>query len=223
MPVRRQHPLVAFTLASCAALSAALCAAPVHAQVPGAHAVTASPDADTALRWVLDAEDHQGLPFAIVDKKAARIHVYAASGAPLGTAPVLLGSAPGDEGLAAPLHGRDPRSLTAAERTTPAGRFETQPGRNLQGEAIVWLDYGAALAIHRLRPAPAHERRPQRLASPRPEDHRISLGCVVVPVAFYEQVVAPSLGRQRGVVYVLPESRSVASIFAVDAATARLD
>jgi hypothetical protein len=210
MPVRHQRLLVAISLVLCAALA--------RAQSPA----VASADAQVALQWVLDIDDHQGRPFAIVDKKAARIHVYAASGAPLGTSPVLLGSAPGDQGLAAPLQGRDPRSLTPAERTTPAGRFETQPGRNLQGEAIVWLDYGAALAIHRLRPAPARERREQRLVSPSPEDHRISLGCVVVPVAFYEQVIAPTLGRERAVVYVLPESRSVASIFAVDEAAAGL-
>lgn len=218
MPVRRQRLLVAISFA----LHFAWCAALAQAQPPIESHAPASADAEVALRWVLDVEDHQGRPFAIVDKKAARIHVFAASGAPLGTAPVLLGSAPGDQGLAAPLQGRDPRSLTSAERTTPAGRFETQPGRNLQGEAIVWLDYGAALAIHRLRPAPAHERREQRLASPVPEDHRISLGCVVVPVAFYEQVIAPTLGRERAIVYILPESRSVASIFADDEAAARL-
>ena len=32
-------------------------------------------------------------------------------------------------------------------------------------------------------------------------------GCVVVPVAFYQAVVQPLLGSQRGVVYVLPEHR----------------
>jgi len=38
------------------------------------------------------------------------------------------------------------------------------------------------------------------------------IGCIVVPVDFYEQVVAPSLGSQRGVVYVLPETASLASM-----------
>ena len=54
-----------------------------------------------------------------------------------------------------------------------------------------------------------------------PEDRRISLGCVVVPVAFYESVIAPTLGQSRGVVYVLPESRPAREMFdtamAVDA------
>jgi hypothetical protein len=210
MPSRRQRPLVAISLVLCLAAAGAGASADVPAGP--------SADARLALQWVLERDDHRQRPFAIVDKKAARIHVYAASGAPLGDAPVLLGATPGDSGLDAPLGTRDPRRLTAAERTTPAGRFEAQPGRNLQGEAIVWLDYGAALAIHRLRPAPAHQQRELRMRSARVDDHRISLGCVVVPVAFYEQVVAPTLGRQPAVVYILPESRSVTSMFASAAA-----
>ena len=40
-------------------------------------------------------------------------------------------------------------------------------------------------------------------------DNRSTLGCVVVPVAFYLDVVEPLLGRSSGVVYVLPETGSV--------------
>jgi hypothetical protein len=108
---------------------------------------------------------------------------------------------------------RIPGRPSLDERTTPAGRFASEPGRNDKGEPIVWIDYQASLAIHRLRAAPAAERRPERLASPAAEDKRISLGCVVVPVEFYEAVVAPSLGRGRGVVYVLPESRPARALF----------
>jgi hypothetical protein len=35
----------------------------------------------------------------------------------------------------------------------------------------------------------------------------------VVPVAFYESVVEPLLGKARGVVYVLPETQSVQELF----------
>ena len=73
------------------------------------------------------------------------------------------------------------------------------------GEDIVWIDYEASLAIHRLRPSAPAERRPQRLASESPGDKRISFGCVVVSPEFFEQVVQPSLGHERGLVYVLPE------------------
>jgi hypothetical protein len=55
--------------------------------------------------------------------------------------------------------------------------------------------------------------REARLASPTPEDNRASLGCVVVPAAFYDSVVEPMLGHGRAVVYVLPETRPVRELF----------
>ena len=98
-------------------------------------------------------------------------------------------------------------------RTTPAGRFVSRPGRNLSGEEVVWFDHDAGLAIHRLRPNAAHATRLQRLEAGRPDRRRVSAGCVVVPVAFYEKVVAPTLGRGRGVLYVLPEVRMPEDVF----------
>jgi len=172
----------------------------------------ASPEARLATRWILDHHDNQGKPFAVVDKKAAQLRIHAADGRLIGSSPALLGLTPGDTAIADIAH-RAPSSLRPFERTTPAGRFESQPGRNLHGEDIVWLDYAASLAIHRLRPAAPAERRAQRLASASPADNRISLGCVVVPVAFYEQVVAPVLGQARAVVYVLPEDQPVRGYF----------
>ncbi len=171
-----------------------------------------SPDARYAAAWVLDAADHEGRPFAVVDKRDARIYVFDAAGRLLGASAVLLGLAPGDDSLP-DIAQRAPAGLAPAERTTPAGRFASQPGHNHLGEDIVWIDYDASLAIHRLRPAPAQEQRPERLASPSSDDNRISLGCIVVPVAFYDAVLAPGLGRQRGVVYVLPEARPVQAMF----------
>jgi hypothetical protein len=102
-----------------------------------------------------------------------------------------------------------------ADRTTPAGRFVTEPGRNLDGEDVVWFDYGAGLAIHRLRAGSSFDARTQRLASDRPQDHRASAGCVVLPVGFYEQVIAPAFGQRRGVLYVLPEVRPMHELFAL--------
>jgi hypothetical protein len=71
---------------------------------------------------------------------------------------------------------------------------------------VVWIDYDSALAIHRLRPGPSQQHRATRLASADPKARRVSAGCVVVPVAFYEAVVSPVLGRSRAVVYVMPEA-----------------
>jgi hypothetical protein len=153
-------------------------------------------------------DGRDGRPFAIVDKRLATLSVYAADGRLVGRAPALLGLAPGDA-EAPSARGKAPEALMTHERVTPAGRFEAQPGHNLQGERIVWIDYEASLAIHRLRPAPAQERRPERLASANPRDHRITLGCVVVDPAFFDEVVLPTLGSGPGLVYILPEREPV--------------
>jgi hypothetical protein len=163
-------------------------------------------------RLALGERNAKGLPFAIVDKKDARLYVFGRDGRLLGASSALIGSAVGDE--SAPGIGARPSSTIAPhERTTPAGRFASEPGRNLDGEAVVWVDYDAGVAIHRLRPAPAWQRREQRLVSASPRERRISLGCIIVSESFYDAVVAPTLGRKRGVVYVLPDTRSLASVF----------
>jgi hypothetical protein len=165
--------------------------------------------AEVAMRPVaLDASDAR--PFAIVDKRNATLSVYAADGRLVGRTPALLGLTPGDvEPLSA--RGKSPDALGRHERVTPAGRFEAVPGRNLNGERVVWFDYDANLAIHRLRPAPATQQRPERLASARLEDRRITLGCVVVDPGFFDRVVLPTLGRGSSLVYILPERDAVAA------------
>ena len=192
-------------IAACGWLCAMACQA-----APDFAAERASTDARYAAAWVLAGADNHERPFAVVDKRDARIYVFEASGRLAGASAVLLGVTPGDFSVGID---RPPASLTLAERTTPAGRFDARPGRNDRGEDIVWIDYASSLAIHRLRPAPLQERRPARLASPSPDDNRISAGCIVVPVAFYEAVVAPTLGSGRSVVYVLPELHPVSGMF----------
>ena len=179
-------------------------------QVPGVDFAgePATADARIAAFWVAANADNQRLPFVIIDKKNARAFVFDADRQLKGATTVLLGLAVGDDGLVN-MSGRQVSSLRPDERTTPAGRFVAEPGRNLQGEEIVWLDYDARLAIHRLRPDLGRERRAERLATASVEDNRISFGCVVVPVAFYEKVIRPVLGKGRSVVYVLPETRSL--------------
>ena len=149
----------------------------------------------------------------VVDKKAARAYVFDAAGSLAGATPVLLGAGAGDRGT--PGMGKlAPAQIPRAERKTPAGRFASFPGRNLDQEDVVWFDYDEGLAIHRLRPNAARPARQQRLDSSEAAAHRVSAGCVVVPVAFYLKVVLPLLGRSRGTVYVLPEERSVAAFIA---------
>jgi hypothetical protein len=210
MPRASKRLLIAAVVLSVTALCHA---AP---QPASEQAAADTPDTRYLTSWVLATADNEGRPFAIVDKRRALISVFEADGRLIGSSATLLGVDAGD--FAVPdIAQRIPATLSAGERTTPAGRFPSQPGHNDKGEDIVWIDYAAALAIHRLRPAPLQERRSQRLESPTPEDNRISLGCVVVPVAFYLSVVQPHLGRHPGVVYVLPESTPVRTMFSTTA------
>ena len=162
--------------------------------------------------WVMASRDHRGMPFVVVDKQHVRVFVFHPDGKLNGATPALMGSAVGDDSV----HGIGEREMSAIlphERTTPAGRFISQPGINSFGEDIVWVDYEAAVSMHRVRAKDPKERRLERLASPGPEDNRISFGCINLPVAFFEEVVKPALGSRRGVVYVLPETRPLQAVF----------
>lgn len=176
----------------------------------------ASADARYAAARVMALADNKGLPFVIVDKKDARMFVFEANGRLRGASAALLGLASGDHSVAG-IGQRPVTHILPSERTTPAGRFLSQPGRNLQGEEVIWVNYSEGLAIHRVRPGNSQEQRRERLASSTPADNRISLGCVVVPVAFYESVVSPLLGKNYSVVYVLPETRPVQALFGEEA------
>lgn len=157
-------------------------------------------------RQVIASADHGGLPFAVVDKKAAVLTVFLANGQLVGSTPVLLGADHGDRAVPGVGERTQSGQLRKGDRVTTAGRFISRPGRNLGGESVVWIDYDSALAIHRLRPGRWQQHRETRLASADPKARRVSAGCVVVPVAFYEAVVLPVLGRSRAVVYVMPEA-----------------
>jgi hypothetical protein len=162
--------------------------------------------------WILDSNNNRRLPFLIVDKKGATVFAFHADGILRGTAPGLLGMAVGDD--SAPGIGQ--RKLSAIrpeERTTPAGRFVAALDRNLHGADILWVDYDAAISLHRVIAGTPKERRAQRLASPTPLDNRISYGCINVPVTFFDHVVGPAFKGTNGIVYVLPETRSAREVF----------
>ena len=165
--------------------------------------------------WVVDSGNQQGMPFALIDKTAAQLHLFDAKGELRASSPVLLGLASGDYSVPG-IGERKMSEIRADERTTPAGRFVSEPGRNLQGQDIVWIEYDTAVSLHRVRAHNSAERRLQRLASSTASDNRISYGCVNVPVAFYDRYVAPYWGHQPGVIYVLPETTSAASFFGFD-------
>lgn len=176
-------------------------------------------DAKYIADWVADSRDNARLPFAILDKRDARVYVFDAGAHLIGVSPVLLGAAPGDDSVLG-IGQRPINQVRPEERTTPAGRFVSAPGRNASGDAVVWVDYSAAVSMHRVRPVDPKERRLERLASPDPAERRISYGCINVPVAFFDAVVHPMLAAGQGVVYVLPERKPVREAFAASYAVA---
>ncbi len=163
--------------------------------------------------WVLDSNDHQGLPFVVIDKTDAKVFVFAGNGRLRGSAAALLGMAKGDD-TAPGIGSRPLAAIRPEERTTPAGRFVAALDRNLHGVEILWVDYDSALSLHRVVKGSAREQRAQRLSSPSPLDNRISYGCINVPVDFYTDVINPAFKGTNGIVYILPETRSLAATFA---------
>lgn len=169
-------------------------------------------DVSRVAAWAVREADNGDRAFAIVDKRRAQVYVFAASGRLLGSSPVLLGYAAGDHSVAG-IGEKAIEEIKPQERTTPAGRFESAPGRNSLGHDVVWVDYDAAVSMHRVRATNPKERRLERLASKTPADNRISWGCINVPVDFFDRTVWPNLGQRRGVVYVLPEKQPLMAFF----------
>ena len=186
-----------------------LLAQPLLAATP-ARALTA--DASELFDWITRSRDNSGLPFMIIDKRQAHLWVFDRSGKLLGNAPVLLGTARGDD-TAPGVGDKKLSEIKSEERTTPAGRFVAEVGMNARGEDVVWVDYDAAISMHRVLTTNAKEQRMRRLETPTPSDNRVSYGCINVPKAFFENVVSATVNGGNSVVYVLPESRPLRSVF----------
>lgn len=179
-----------------------------------------SSDARYLADWIADSRDNMDSDFIIVDKKMATVYVFDGQARLRDASPVLLGAAIGDE-TAPGIGDRPLNQILPEERTTPAGRFRAERGRNLHTD-VVWLDYDAAVSMHRVITTNPNERRLERLATTTVDDNRISLGCINVPVAFYESTIRPIFATRGAVVYVLPDTKSVQAVFnAYDAAARR--
>ncbi len=183
----------------------------------GDAAAYAPPDAAAASRIsdfagsVMRSGDAEGRAFGVIDKQAATLWIFDKQGNAVANTPVLVGEATGD--VAPADIGQRPLSkVKRHEKVTSAGRYVTEPGKNHKGEDIVWLDYEHALSMHRVRNVP-REYRPKRLLTPTVADNRISFGCVNVPASFYDRHIDLMFSRSPGVVYVLPETKPVASVF----------
>ena len=161
--------------------------------------------------WVVAANDSQGYPFAVIDKASAQILVFGGDGRLRGAAPGLFGSAVGDHS-APGIAGLALREIPGRDRTTPAGRFVGGFGPSIDAGRVLWVDYDAAVSIHPTATGVPAERRAERLASPSPDDNRISHGCINVSPGFYEEIMHPTF-EKGGVFYILPDTAPLAETF----------
>ena len=179
-------------------------------------AVAPTNDARRMADWVVTRRDNGKMPFMVHDKRDARLYVFEPDGRLIDQTPVLLGAAHGDETY--PGIGDVPiAQVKPYQRTTAAGRFVTRPGLDADHTDVVWLDYDAALAMHRVINKVKAERRLQRIASANPKVRRISWGCINIPIAFFDSYISPVYGKRSGVTYVIPERKSFAEVFEPEA------
>ena len=161
--------------------------------------------------WVIAANDNHGYPFMVMDKAAAQVLVFGGDGKLRGAAPGLFGSAIGDH-VAPGIAGLALREIPGRDRTTPAGRFVGGYGPSIDAGRVLWVDYDSAVSLHPTASGAPGERRDERLASPTPDDNRVTHGCINVATGFYEQVVQPTF-EKGGVFYILPDEDSMAETF----------
>ncbi|MDE2003576.1 MAG: hypothetical protein KGJ25_08605 [Betaproteobacteria bacterium] len=173
---------------------------------------TPSPDARFIADWVADSGDNGGVDFIIVDKQRAKVYVFDARAHLRAAAPVLIGAALGD--TLAPGTGSLPwADVRQKDRITPAGRFVAERGHDETGQDVIWVDYDAAIAMHRVFTAVPQEHRLERLATKSVTDKRISYGCINVGATFYDAYIRPVFARHPAVVYVLPDTLPVRQVF----------
>ena len=161
--------------------------------------------------WVVASKNNQGYPFAIMDKAAAQILVFGGDGRLRGAAPGLFGSATGDH-TAPGIAGLALREIPGRDRTTPAGRFVGGFGPSIDAGRVLWVDYESAVSIHPTATGVPAEKRPERLASPSPDDNRVTHGCINVSPEFYEHIIQSTFERG-GIFYILPDTASLAETF----------
>ena len=193
-------------------LALAPAAARAGAPARAGDSVAPASDARRMIGWIARTGDNGGLPFVIVDKTGARVFVFDGQGRPLGAASALLGLARGDDS-AAGIGQRRLADIPPEQRTTPAGRFVASLGRGLPDKELLWVDYDTALAIHPVLALNTVEHRLQRLASASPQSHRITFGCINVSASFYDEVVRRAFTGTNGIVYILPETRTISDVF----------
>ena len=238
--VRRIGLVLAATLLAWPILAAAHDASPLATVSPADSNVTVSPaplaplspadqprranflgeivskDARHVADWVVASADNNGLPFIVIDKVLAKVFVFDSSGRLRGATVALLGRARGDDTVPG-IGNRKLSTIRPEERTTPAGRFVANLGHDF-AQDILWIDYGAAISLHRVIRGNPGDHRLLRLSTASPLDKRISYGCINVPVKFYDQVVLKTFTGTSGIVYILPEVKTIEDVFSITGA-----
>lgn len=191
-------------------------AKPGQAPAPAGHrravfgSETPSPDVRRTANWVADSRDNGRMSFAVVDKTNAKVFLFDPEAHLRAATPALLGSAKGDDTVPG-IADKPLNQVLPEEKTTPAGRFVAEVGMSsTRGEDVVWVDYDAAVSMHRVLKVPE---RLKSLASPTVADNRMSFGCINLPDAFFEKSLRPAADKGL-VIYVLPETRPLAQTFA---------
>lgn len=200
------HPQKHKHAASHAKRSAKPEAAPAAPDVPPSEA------ASRVIAWVAAAHDNGRLPYIVIDKQAASLFLFRANGDLVGRVPVLLGMGVGDDSSPG-VGAKSLAEIGPAERTTPAGRFVAKFGRALGHHNVLWVDYANSVALHAVITTNKKEHRLERLRSPTVDDNRISFGCINVGTAFYANKVRPIFKNKGGVVYILPDTKSLDDVF----------
>jgi hypothetical protein len=168
--------------------------------------------AQRMVAWIASAHDNGALPYAIIDKQAASLSLFSAKGEFLGETPVLLGIGIGDDSTPG-VGAKELSDIGPAERTTPAGRFVAKFGMAFGRQRVLWVDYANSVALHAVITTHKKEKRVERLLSPSPEDNRISFGCINVGTSFYSKKVRPLFLKKGGVVYILPDTKPLETVF----------
>nr|WP_233150921.1 hypothetical protein [Sphingomonas sp. BT553] len=162
--------------------------------------------------WVAAARDNGALPYAVIDKQTASLFLFDAKGKPLGQTPVLIGVGVGDDSSPG-VGAKSLSEIGPAERTTPAGRYVAKFGKAFGRQRVLWVDYVNSVALHAVINTNKKEQRLVRLASPAPDDNRITFGCINVGTSFYAKTLRPLFQKRGGVVYILPDTRSLDDVF----------
>lgn len=171
-----------------------------------------SVDATKVINWVIATRDNGNQPFIVIDKVAAELWVFDPSTRVRRRAPVLIGSAKGDD-TAPGIGDLELSKIPVSQRTTPAGRFPSRTGPALGYKEVLWIDLTTAVALHPVVTT-NKERRVARLQSPTPADNRITFGCINVDAEFYGKFIGPLFRHAGGIVYIVPETRPLYEVFA---------